>query len=135
MTHPYPYQSFYRAILWNEPVRVRPEFGETEPAHADMLRYDLAFCNPEDPSVVCFPIFKHSRDGRTSDRITLERWRSFSMKLEAVETLPAKSAAVSVGSYVTYQHPEGTSIGLEKKTLDQFLAANLRLRIVGWRTL
>lgn len=51
------------------------------PPNADMLRYDLAFCNPEAPDEVIFPVFKTSQ-GHTTRSITLDRWRSFGLSLD-----------------------------------------------------
>jgi len=41
--------------------------GETVPRHADMLRYDLGFCDPSDISVIVLPVFA-GKYGRTSPR-------------------------------------------------------------------
>lgn len=118
----------YVARHFGEPVRIRPELSETLPAHADMLRYDLAFCNPGDPSEVVFPIFKTSQAGRTSMKITLERWKSFSIGLTYQDTEDRP-----LGDWITYRHPDGTSIGLESITLNDFLKKS-GMKIAAWRS-
>jgi len=55
------------------PVELRP--GETVPQHADMLRYDLGFCDPKEISKVLFPVFS-GKAGRTSPQITRAGLRS-----------------------------------------------------------
>lgn len=125
----------YRATQWGEPVAVRPELNEKIPAHADMLRYDLAFCNPNDPSIVVFPVFKSTKAGRTTSNIAARRWSSFSVSLaeESVWTW-LEQKGVPLAQWITYIHPDG-NFGLEPQTFDQFLAANRELKLAGWRTL
>lgn len=66
------------------PVELRPEFQETTPIHADMLRYDSAFHAPQDISIVAFPAWRTSR-GNSADVITTDRWRSFGLTLHKLE--------------------------------------------------
>jgi len=107
------------------PVRVRS--FESETRIADMLRYDLAFCDPEDVSRVIFPVFKHRTDGRTSQQITLGRWDSFSTMLQ--EFIPDVNGRF--GSWFTFVH--GPKHELVKQTLDEFLAVHPKMQIVSWR--
>lgn len=117
----------YQAMERNgiAPVRVR-DF-ESGPRHADMLRYDLAFCNPEDVSLVIFPVFKSNREGRTSQNITLGRWDSFVMSLQEF----TDEVNGPFGKWFTYVH--GPKHELVKQTLDEFLTQHPKMQIVSWR--
>ena len=75
----------YQVLDFGEPVRVCPELGEEAPRHADMLRYDLAFCDPAHPDLVVFPIF-NSKDRRTSQNITEGGWDTTATVLTVEDT-------------------------------------------------
>lgn len=113
---------------FGDPVRVRPEFGETQPWHADMLRYDLAFHNPGDPAEVVFPIFSSRKEGRTTSRITFARWRSYCMTVQAQDVTDRP-----LGDWIGYQ-PHATRLGvLVPISLNDYLKLNPQLKITGWR--
>jgi len=121
---------FYRAYFnlnYLEPVSVRRALKETEPAHADMLRYDLGFHDPEEPSYVAFPIFRHPQGGRTSKDLTIERWRSFSIALQA-----QLSGTPDIDNWITYIEIPGT-IGRRRQTFAEYFKAHPKLKVVGWR--
>lgn len=119
---------FYCAFERDGKTPIRIRHFENAPRHIDMLRYDLAFCDPTDCSLIVFPIFK-DRDGKTSQNITYGRWDSFSVKLLEYE----KDTWGPLGEWVTYRHVNGHMGTLEKQTLNQFLAAHPKMQIVGWR--
>lgn len=97
------------------PIEIRPELKETEPCHADMLRYDVAFHHPTDPSLVIFPVFKH-RDGRFPLRITHARWDSFMLNLSRADV----EVEGPVGDWIGYMHAV-PSYALQKVTLNDYL--------------
>lgn len=69
----------------------------------DMLRYDLAFQNIKDPSLVAFPSV-----GAYGARITFGRWKSFGFRLEPVnpaDVLP-EGRECYAANWVTYRHPQ-----------------------------
>lgn len=123
--------NIYQILQFGKSIKVKSEIGEKEPSHIDMLRYDLAFMNPRDPSFVVFPIFKFPC-GRTSRSITWDRWRSFSCTVNEVP-----DGALEFGSYgdwVTYRYPQGNDMApLIPLTLNAYLAENKSAKIVGWR--
>jgi hypothetical protein len=127
----------FQALQFQEPVRVRAELQETDPAHADMLRYDLAFHSPVDPSLVIFPWFKHKTQGAYPKTITAARWQSFAMNLKAQdeEQVYLATRDFPLGDWIGYQHPDGNQCGLVPVTLDQWLQAHPQVRINGWRRL
>lgn len=55
----------------------------TLPQIQDMLRYDKAFVNPDDITLVAFPTFGSS-DGDFGGRVTLDRWRSFGVLVKEI---------------------------------------------------
>lgn len=109
-----------------EPIKTREEFGEVIPPHADMLRYDGAFCDPADVSRVIFPIVQHKGIGRSSAHITRGRWHSFSMDL----SVEKEASDEQVGHWITYHH--GQNHELVQQTLDEHLLID-KVKIVGWR--
>lgn len=114
MKHRNPAPQVYQALFArNEPVRVRPEFLEEVPAHADMCRYDNAFHSPADASLVIFPLFRHKTAGMYPDKITVARWSSFSIHLEFAHQGEHQSfdyiADHPIGDWITYQHPDGNT--------------------------
>lgn len=119
----------YRIDHWGKPVETRPELGESLPRHADMLRYDLAFCHPEEPSLVIFPVFR-GKDGRTTNKITHGRWDSFSMKVIDQGEVYLEG----LNAWITYRHVLPTYGKLEPQTMGEFLAkSDQKFKIVGWR--
>jgi len=118
----------YRCLHFNRPVEIRPALGETEPLHADMLRYDTAFHSPDAPSLVIFPRFKHKRHGIMPDKITERRWRSFSCTLEEIPN----AEAVNVDDWIGYVH-DAPTYKLRRVTLREYLAENADVTIYAWR--
>lgn len=105
-------------------VNPRPALGETLPRHADMLRYDNAFCDPNNFSRVIFPVFQHSKNGRTSGRITFARWDSFIMKLQQI----GEESPLLCGKWITFKHGESKDLAIDysilvPQTLEEFMAA------------
>ena len=140
----------YRALSFNKPVAIRAELDETDPRHADMLRYDQAFHHPTDPSLVIFPHFR-LRGGVSAiypDKITMGRWSSFSITLDKLLDMSKfganENATDALGipgvddfgihnqnEWIGYVHnvPQYT---LRKITLGEYLL-DVPKRIVGWR--
>jgi len=77
------------------PVTMRD--GENVPRHAEMLRHDLGFCDPNDISKVVFPLFS-GRNGRTSPKIARGRWASCGFLVERYDR-----DFVRAGRWVTYR--------------------------------
>jgi hypothetical protein len=97
--------------LEGRPVTVHD--GETMPRHAEMLCQDLAFCDPTEVSKVLFPVFS-GESGRTSPKITRNRWKSFGLLVERYDR-----DFVRPGTWTTYRHlGEGR---LTLVTLDEWL--------------
>lgn len=111
----------------NEPVHLREALRETEPCHADMLRYDFAFCNPADVSQVVFPVFK-TKDGDTQRNITEGRWSSFVLKLIPFS---AEEAPANLHEWFTYVH--GDRHQLVRMTYAEYVAAHPKNKLKGWR--
>ena len=110
-------------------IMLHPEFGDKEPEHVDMLRYDLAFCDPQDIARVVFPIFNSRKAGRTTSKITIDRWRSFGLLVETIE-----KDVVDPGKWTTYRHENGDPLRpLVPQTLDEYLKAHPGEKIAGWR--
>jgi len=66
----------------------------------DMLRYDTAFINPDDPTLVYFPQFV-TKFGTSGGRVTKDRWKSFGISLQLVtDQCPPLSADL-----ITFHHP------------------------------
>jgi hypothetical protein len=108
------------------PVELRP--GETVPQHADMLRYDLGFCDPKEISKVLFPVFS-GKAGRTSPQITRGRWTSFGLLVERYD----KDAVQPLG-WTTYRHRnEDPLLELVPVTLDEYLNAHPGDGVATWR--
>ena len=118
-----------QAIQFGEPVGSRPHRFKTElPDHADMLRYDIAFCNPEDISMVVFPVFK-TRNGKLGGNITSARWSSFSIKLRSVEDFHIPN----IGQWITYQHiTPGEPLKLTRLTLDEYIERHKQDKMKLW---
>jgi len=115
-----------RSLRTNEPMQpIKLREWDSQVQHADMLRYDLAFHNPDVISEVIFPIF-NTPNGRTSRNITVGRWDSYGMHVGAA------SFVESVGNWITFRHTENYQ-ELKPETLDQFMQRNPKYKIVGWR--
>jgi hypothetical protein len=77
----------------------------------DMLRYDLAFTNPEFPGIVAFPRFATS-SGPLGGRVTRARWESFLIKVDPwvvdndIDEKVRESFRRNPQKWVTYQHPQ-----------------------------
>jgi len=132
-----------------KPIAIRPELLETDPMHADMLRYDQAFHHPTDPSLVIFPHFRlKGAGGLYPDKITVGRWSSFTIKLEKFLDLGKFGTNEHVtdalgipgvddfgihnqNEWIGYVHtiPE---YSLKKVTLEEYLK-DVPKKIVGWR--
>jgi hypothetical protein len=119
---------------WNEPARVRTECGETLPSHADMLRYDIGFHSPADLSLIVLPVFRHPKFGSTPRAITVDRWRSFALKLEEVGTPYDEKfdSQPGVHSWITYRHNAPDYHTLLPQTLEQYLQAT-KTKIASYR--
>lgn len=109
--------------------RHAPELGETQPRHADCLRYDLAFHDPADMSRVIFPVFT-GRDGNTTRDITWGRWQAYGFKVE--QELAGRDTQFLEGldAWITYRHvnqddPDKQTdySTLEPVTMKDYLAA------------
>jgi hypothetical protein len=124
--HYYAYSNIVRVTQFGEPVAIRPEMQETEPAHADMLRYDLAFCNPADPSMIVFPQFK-TRQGKLGGKVTIGRWDSFCMRL-AIIPEEAMGGAPDISEWFTYEH-SATGHGLHRVTFAEYVQAHRDYRL------
>lgn len=129
----------YMVTRHGQPVRVRDECKEEQPEHADMLRYDLAFCNPTIPYLVILPVFT-SKHGNTSKAITLGRWQSFGMKLHLLGQRSEEQFDVmntNLDQWTTYVHPRNDSgmvdyTRLAARTLAEHMAQE-KVRLKGWR--
>lgn len=89
--------------------RVKSRLHDLEvDAYKDMLRYDLAFVNPELPGIVAFPVF-NEKNGRLGGVVTAPRWRSFCVVIEPVaddtEHARCHLAFQRADNWTTYQHP------------------------------
>lgn len=70
----------------------------------DMLRYDFAFVDPADPTLVAFPTFKNGLgDVRLDRRVTPDRWASFDVRL--TRTDPPIDGTSRHAEWITYRHP------------------------------
>lgn len=132
----------FRAKQYGSPVGPpRAEFGEKQPAHADCLRYDLAFHKPDDLSFVVFPVFKSAKYGNTSKVIRLEKWRSHGILLEPVPYSDPEGGDVAdwnVANWITYRHPSNADgiadyTKLEPVTMAEFMKANRYKLVVRHR--
>jgi hypothetical protein len=86
---------------------------------ADMLRYDGAFCDPANPSLIAVPTYQ----GQLKHGATEARWNSFSIYLTQLPEMPL-SFVDTAASWVTAKHPGGISMeNLKFYTLEQVLAA------------
>ena len=102
--------------------------GETVPRHADMLRYDLGFCDPNDISIVVLPVFR-SKSSRTPPRITVRRWASYGLAVE-----PLDENFVDPLSWTTYRHKgEDATAELVPVTLAEYLRSHPGDKVAGWR--
>lgn len=101
---------------------------DTRMPHADMLRYDLAFHNPNNISEVVFPIFRHPKEGHTSHSITVGRWDSFTMKVGEKHNTDEP-----VGEWITFRHHPKEHGVLVPVTLNQWMLEHPKHSIVGWR--
>lgn len=108
--------AFYRAecVFWR-----RKTNSEIVRDMDDMLRYDGAFCDPQDPHLIAVPTYQ----GQLKHGATEARWRSFSIKLYPLVE-PPESWLRAAASWVTAEHPRGISIApLKLYTLAEVLAA------------
>lgn len=113
-----------RAIQFGKPVAIRPELSEKAPSHVDMLRYDLAFCSPMDPSLIVFPVFQ-TKHGKLGGRATHRRWDSFGIRLQPVPEMEP----TNIDNWTTYRHPVNANMStdyavLEPVTLRDYMKAN-----------
>jgi hypothetical protein len=115
-----------KSLMGQDDMRPRPELGETQVRHADMLRYDLAFHNPDNPNEVIFPVFKGPY-GLSSRTITTARWHSFSMILQA--NLAKNRYIENYGDWITYRHPDGKHFDLVPQTLREYLESQKRTKL------
>lgn len=140
----------YQALNFGKtPVKIRPEFNETDPRHADMLRYDTAFHHPTDPSLVVFPLFRDPSRGTMPDKVTMGRWSSFSITLEDFLDLSKYGTNEhvtdalgipgvddfgihNIDEWITYVHsvPE---YKLVRTTMADYKALYAKTKIVGYR--
>ena len=88
--------------------------------HDDMLRYDVAFCSPKNPEMVVFPIFKKGKEGKTTQLITVDRWRSFGLTLDRASFNPK-----NVFDWITFRNEKFI-------TLKEFMMEH-GYTLVGWR--
>lgn len=116
MTYTPKMQQIYRVTQFGTPVEhPNPRIGEREFAHADMLRYDLAFCSPKDPSLVIFPKFKQSGAGTIGGKITWARWESFILAVRPYED----ETIYDFSDWITCRRtPDGE---FNRMTLDQYM--------------
>jgi len=120
----------YRVTCFGRPIALATPIvldgTPGEPSHADMLRYDGAFCNAADLSMVVFPIW-NTPHGKSSRSITLGRWQSFSMKLEEVE------AVAKIGDdWFTYV-ATGPNYKLVRMTMGEYFKQHPKYKLTGWR--
>ena len=57
-----------------------PNAPDWHPVEPDMLRYDLAFVNDEEPGLVAFPTFSSGHGGK----VTIDRWHSHGYQLKPI---------------------------------------------------
>lgn len=133
MNHPYAI-SIHRAVERGRaqaPIMIRARLRETEPRHADMLRYDGAFCNPLDVSQVVFPIWK-TPNGRLGGGITVGRWESFAIQLILFRTESENTEVPSnLNDWYTYVH--GPKYELIRVTWAEYTKIHPKYKLVGWR--
>lgn len=122
---------FHRAMHFNRPVEIRGELQETDSCIADMLRYDLAFQHPTDPSLIVMPVFK-TPNGNLCEQITFGRWQSFSTRLEVIKDETTLDTLRFSDDWFTYVHENSHSI--TRKTFSEFMKANPKYKIVGYRS-
>jgi hypothetical protein len=127
-----------------KPIAIRPELLETDPMHADMLRYDQAFHHPTDPSLVIFPHFRlKGAGGLYPDKITVGRWSSFTITLNQFSNfnLPMHICTIAQDVDDCGIHNLNDWVGyvfnvpgytLRKITLEEYLKEYPK-KIVGWR--
>lgn len=65
---------------------------------SDMLRYDLAFQNPERPNVVIYPTF-----GNYYHPPTFGRWESFGVKLLPTDDIPLETVISEAESWFSHR--------------------------------
>lgn len=122
---------FHRAFHFNRPVEIRAELEETDSCIADMLRYDLAFQHPTDPSLIVMPVFK-TPHGNLCEQITFGRWQSFSTRLEVIKDETTLDTLRFSDDWFTYVHENSRSI--TRKTFSEFMKSNPKYKIVGYRS-
>ena len=116
-------QKVYRVYDGVKPMELR-SYDEGVPQHADMLRYDFAFHDPNDISRVIFP-----RKSGYINNITHARWHSFG--LEVKDDIEGTDGWVlNPMDWINYFHPGGGDFNLQKRTLREFLDSNPDVRIV-----
>lgn len=131
-----------------EPIAIRPELNETQPRHADMLRYDAAFHHPQDVSLLVFPIFKVA-GGVYPQRITGQRWGSYVMQLDVFwnfgrhnekdePTFPDGVTFAGIGNideWITYIHRAPDYGTLHRITFAEYLTlGDVKRKVVGYRS-
>ncbi len=139
----------YQAMQGKRPVAIRTELLETDPMHADMLRYDQAFHHPTDVSLVIFPHFRlKGPGGLYPDKITIGRWGSFCIMLQLFLDLGKFGTNEHVtdalgipgvddfgihnqDEWIGYVH-EVPGYALRKITLGQYMKEHPK-KIAGWR--
>lgn len=86
--------------------------GTSDKDVADMLRYDCAFMSEQHPDIVAFPVFK-TKYGDLGGRITVDRWRSFGVKIDlhdvdGVEAFELREG-LSRDKWFSYRHAKDDS--------------------------
>ncbi len=117
------YATIYRITeLDGTAITLRP--GDTLPLHADCLRYDHGFCDPQEISKVLFPVFS-GKAGRTSPQIMRGHWSSCGLLVERYD-----KDYVQPLDWITY---EGEGEGLTPITLAEWLDEHPGDRVAMWR--
>lgn len=107
----------YKVTSFGRPVTIRKDIGEEHPCHADMLRYDTAFHDPNDPSRIVFPKIKGY-----SNKITKARWDSFVLKVGYTDEYVRFE---DIQDWLTY-----TPMDLKPQTLAAYLERTKR-QVIG----
>jgi hypothetical protein len=127
MSHHHHFATIYKITERDDTPIVLRE-GETVPRHADLLRSDLAFCDPAEIAKVVFPVFK-GKNGRTSPQITRARWTSCDLLVERYD-----KDVLHFGDWTTYRYEDGDSTRpLVPVTLSQYLAQHPGEKVAMWR--
>jgi len=119
--------------IWNCTYRggsvdPNPRLQETLPRHADMLRYDGAFCDPADMSRVILPIFQIRGLGTTPGHITWDRWKSFGLLLIPTEE---QLSSESIVDWFTYVRVPPDCSTLVKETFKEWCARHKITKVIG----